>query len=135
MKKIFVNGAFDVLHIGHINLLLYAKSLGSHLLVAIDSDERIARLKGKDRPVNNIKTRLAIMSQLKPVDDVNIFDTDQQLINIIRDYSPDIMVKGSDWKDGTIIGKQYCKRVIFYERDNNSTTKTIENFIARRQLL
>jgi D-beta-D-heptose 7-phosphate kinase/D-beta-D-heptose 1-phosphate adenosyltransferase len=135
MIKVFVNGAFDVLHVGHINLLMYAKSLGTHLLVAIDSDERIVRLKGKDRPINNVKTRLAIMSQLKPVDDVNIFDTDQQLIDIIRDYSPDIMVKGSDWKDGTIIGEQYCKRVVFYERDSNSTTKTIEDFIARRQLL
>ena len=134
--KIFINGSFDLLHTGHIDMLYYAKSLGTHLHVAIDSDERIKEHKGPDRPVNPLHIRKTIMQALKPVDSVSVFSTDEELINTIREYEPDIMVKGSDWKDGIIIGAEYCKDIIFYERVNNeSTTKIIQNFIDRRQLL
>lgn len=134
--KIFVNGSFDLLHTGHLDMLYYAKSLGSHLHVAIDSDKRIKEHKGFDRPVNPLNIRKAIMESLKPVDSVSVFNTDQELINTIRNYTPDIMVKGSDWKSGVIIGAAYCKDIIFYERLNDeSTTKIIEDFITRRQLL
>lgn len=136
MVKIFVNGSFDLLHIGHIGMLNYAKSLGDYLLVAVDSDERIRYNKGIDRPVLSEHNRVAIISNLKPVDNVKTFNSDEQLVEIIRQYSPDIMVKGSDWRGGKIIGGEYCKEIVFYERDNDeSTTKTIENFINRRQLL
>jgi rfaE bifunctional protein nucleotidyltransferase chain/domain len=134
--KIFVNGSFDLLHTGHLDLLFFAKSLGNHLHVAIDTDERIKKHKGVDRPVNPLYIRKAIMESLKPVDSVSFFDSDEDLINTIREYSPDIMVKGSDWRGKYIIGQEYCGQVIFYERVNDeSTTKTIEDFIARRQLL
>jgi rfaE bifunctional protein nucleotidyltransferase chain/domain len=134
--KIFVNGSFDMLHTGHLDLLFYAKSLGTHLRVAIDSDERIRELKGSDRPVNPLHIRKAIMGSLKPVDSVSVFGTDEELINTIRDYSPDIMVKGSDWRGKKVIGAEYCGQIIFYERVNNeSTTKIIQDFISRRQLL
>lgn len=136
MVKIFVNGSFDLLHTGHLDLLYYAKSLGSCLHVAIDSDERIKENKGYDRPVNPLHIRKAIMESLKPVDSVSVFGTDKELINIIKEYSPNIMVKGSDWQGKIIIGKEYCDKVIFYERVNDeSTTKTLQDFIARRQLL
>jgi len=136
MKKIFVNGSFDLLHTGHLDMLNYAKSLGDYLLVAIDTDERIKYNKGSDRPVMPEHIRIAIMKNLKPVDEVKTFGTDEQLINIIRNYSPDIMVKGSDWRGGNIIGGEYCKEIDYFERINDeSTTKTIENFINRRQLL
>lgn len=136
MVKIFVNGSFDLLHTGHLNLLNYAKSLGDYLLVAVDSDERIRYNKGNDRPVIPMHIRTVIMQNLKPVDEVKTFNTDEDLTNIIKEYSPDIMVKGSDWRGSNIIGSIYCKDIIFYERDNDeSTTKTIEDFIARRQLL
>ena len=76
------------------------------------------------------------MSRLKPVDEVVVFDTDSDLVRIIKEYQPDIMVKGSDWKGKKIIGEDYCKDVIFYERSNDqSTSKTLEDFINRRQLL
>lgn len=131
--RVFVNGSFDVLHTGHIDLLFYAKSLGTHLHVAIDTDDRIRYNKGKDRPFNPLYIRKAVLQALKPVDSVSEFDTDQQLINSIRSYSPDIMVKGSDWQGKTIIGEEYCGKVIFFKRINNeSTTKTIQNFIDRR---
>lgn len=134
--KIFVNGSFDVIHTGHLDLLYYAKSLGTHLHVAIDNDTRIKQLKGIERPFNPLYIRAAVVSSLKPVDEVSIFGTDETLINIIKKYKPDIMVKGSDWKGKNIIGEEYCKSVIFYERTNNeSSTKLIQDFIARRQLL
>ena len=131
-----MNGSFDLLHTGHLDMLFYAKSLGSHLHVAIDTDERISQHKGADRPVNPLKIRKSIMESLKPVDSVSVFGTDDELINTIRAYSPDIMVKGSDWQGKQVIGEEYCGNVIFYERVNDeSTTKIIQDFIARRQLL
>jgi D-beta-D-heptose 7-phosphate kinase/D-beta-D-heptose 1-phosphate adenosyltransferase len=136
MKKIFVNGSFDLLHTGHIDLLWYAKNLGDHLLVAIDSDERIRKNKGNDRPFNPLHIRKMIIKNLRMVDAVAVFNTDNDLINIIRRFEPDIMVKGSDWKGGHIIGGDYCKEIRYYERvKDESTTKLIEDFITRRQLL
>lgn len=134
--KIFVNGSFDLLHTGHLEMLFYAKSLGSHLHVAIDSDERIRAHKGFDRPFNPLHIRKSVLQSLKPVDSVSVFETDHDLIEIIKNYDPDIMVKGSDWRGGHIIGGDYCKEIRYYERVNNeSTTKLIEDFIGRRQLL
>ncbi len=136
MKKVFVNGAFDVLHSGHLDMLEHAASLGTHLLVAIDTDRRIEYNKGVGRPFNCLSVRKQIMSFLKPVDGVAVFDTDQELVDIIKQYKPDIMVKGSDWRGKTVIGEEYCKEIYFYERTNGqSTTKTIQDFIDRRQLL
>ena len=134
--RIFVNGSFDVLHTGHLDLLFYAKSLGKHLHVAIDNDERIRYNKGIDRPFNPLHIRKAVMESLKPVDSVSVFGTDEELINTIRSYSPDIMVKGSDWRGKYVIGQEFCGQVLFYERVNyESSTKTIQDFISRRQLL
>jgi rfaE bifunctional protein nucleotidyltransferase chain/domain len=136
MKKVFVNGAFDILHSGHLDLLDFAGMLGGHLLVAIDTDTRIEYNKGIGRPFNPLSIRKHIMSMLKPVNSVKVFDTDEELVDIIRQYQPDVMVKGSDWKGKTILGEEYCKEIVFYERANGqSTTKAIEDFITRRQLL
>ena len=136
MKKVFVNGAFDVLHSGHLDLLDFAGMLGGHLLVAIDTDARIEYNKGIGRPFNPLSIRKHIMSMLKPVNSVKVFGSDQELVDIIRQYEPDVMVKGSDWKGKTILGEEYCKEIVFYERTNGqSTTKAIEDFITRRQLL
>ena len=136
MKKVFVNGAFDVLHSGHLDLLDFAGMLGGHLLVAIDTDARIEYNKGVGRPFNPLSIRKHIMSMLKPVNSVRVFGSDEELVDIIRQYEPDVMVKGSDWKGKTILGEEYCKEIVFYERTNGqSTTKAIEDFITRRQLL
>ena len=128
-----VNGTFDILHIGHLNLLSYAKSYpGSYVLVLIDSDRRVRELKGSTRPVNTEYERASLLAALKYVDRVEIFDTDQELINLIKDYSPDIMVKGSDYKDKPIIGSEYCKKIDFYGRlEKYSTTNTVQRIIDR----
>ncbi len=130
MTKVLVNGAFDILHSGHINLLKYAKYMGDYLIVALDTDERIKEAKGNDRPVNNQRIRKMIMETLKPVDEVVLFGSDEELINIMK--KADVRVIGSDWKDKAIVGKEHCK-LLFYDRINDeSTTKTIQDFINRR---
>lgn len=135
MKKILANGAFDILHTGHIDLLNYSKSLGDYLLVAIDTDERIRQAKGNDRPVNSLHVREKILINIKAVDEVVSFGSDEELIEIIRNYNPDIRVIGSDWRDKPIVGQIYCRQINFFERINNeSTTKTLEDYVARRKL-
>ena len=131
--KIFVNGTFDVLHPGHLDLLKYAKSLGDFLLVAIDSDARVASKKGKDRPLNTQYNRALLLESLKYVDSVRIFSSDEELTQIVKKYQPDIMIVGSDWKDKPVVGSEYAKRLEFYSRTTSySTTQILENFIARR---
>lgn len=117
MVRVFVNGTFDIIHPGHLGLLHRARSLGDYLLVALDSDDRVRTLKGDDRPINNLETRKLIMSNLKPVDEVTSFNTDEELINTIKNYSPDIMMVGSDYRDRKVIGREYAKKVVFFDRD------------------
>ena len=112
MKKIFVNGTFDILHIGHLSMLEYARSLGTELTVAIDSDERVKLLKGPSRPVNSQQERAALLASLKTVDNVFIFDTDEELTHLISEH--DVMVKGSDYKDKSIVGQEVCKEIVFF---------------------
>jgi D-beta-D-heptose 7-phosphate kinase/D-beta-D-heptose 1-phosphate adenosyltransferase len=132
MKKIFVNGSFDILHVGHVRLLAYAKSLGASLLVAIDTDRRIKELKGSTRPINSQSERIEMLTSFRSVDQVKTFDSDDELINIIKNYEPDIMVKGSDYKGQPIIGSDYCKEIVFFDRiDEYSTTKKIQDIIDR----
>ena len=127
MKTIFVNGTFDILHPGHVQLLNYARSLGDSLIVAIDSNQRVQELKGKDRPINSEDDRKFMLESLRSVDTVWIFNSDQELEDICRLYNP-IMVKGSDYRDRTIIGQQYCKEIVFYDRiEPYSTTRAIQD--------
>lgn len=124
MKRIFVNGTFDVIHLGHIAMLNYAKSLGDYLIVAIDSDERIRELKGPSRPINNFIERKTLLENLKSVDEVKIFHSDQELINIIK--TCDIMVKGGDYKNQHIVGNADITIVFFDRIEEYSSTKKIE---------
>jgi len=133
MIKIVVNGTFDIVHVGHLRLLEYAKSFpNSFVYVLIDSDNRIKKLKGSDRPVNNEYERSSLLAALRAVDKVDIFDTDQELINYIKNYEPDLMIKGSDYEGKPIIGAEYCKEIKFYDRlGKYSTTNKIQSIINR----
>ena len=131
-KSVFVNGTFDVLHLGHLALLNYAKSLGDKLFVAIDSDERVRQLKGSARPIHDAYQRKVMLLNIKAVDEVEIFSNDEELEMWIKQINPSIMVVGSDWRNKTVIGSQFAKRLEFFERiDEYSSTKTIQNIINR----
>ncbi len=132
MKHIFVNGTFDVLHPGHIQLLNYAKSFGDTLTVGIDSDRRVAEKKGPSRPIYNIKDRSFMLQNLKSVDYVVVFDSDEELEHCLKTIRPDIMVVGSDWKGKSVIGSMYSAELKFFDRiEEYATTKTIQSIIDR----
>jgi D-beta-D-heptose 7-phosphate kinase/D-beta-D-heptose 1-phosphate adenosyltransferase len=133
MIHVMVNGTFDILHRGHIELLNFAKSKGDRLLVAIDTDRRVKELKGEDRPVNNQEDRKFHLENLKAVDGVMFFDTKEELIEIMKGWEPDVYVKGSDWKhDKKSTAEQYCKQVIYYDRVSNYSTTNIIQRITNR---
>ena len=129
-KIVLVNGVFDVLHRGHIELLKYAKSIGDVLYVVTDSDERVRLIKGNNRPINNVEDRVYILNAIKYVDKVFVFDTLDELRSLHRSISPDILVKGSDWdeeyirKNDGVLDK--TKIIIFRRIDDYSTTSLID---------
>jgi len=126
--KIFANGCFDILHRGHIELFKYAKSLGNKLIVGIDSDEKVKRDKGQDRPFNYLKDRIAMLEAIKYIDEVVSFDTRQELEDLIKTHNPDVLVVGSDWKGKEVVGDIFAKEVKFFDRIGDySTTKILEN--------
>lgn len=133
--NVFVNGTFDVLHPGHLDLLNYAKSLGDFLLVAIDSDSRVASKKGLDRPFNPQYNRKTLLENLCAVDAVEIFNSDEELTHLVKTFSPDIMIVGSDYQNKTVIGSEHARELRFYTRSTpHSSTQIIEHFVNRRHL-
>lgn len=130
--KVFVNGTFDILHVGHLKLLNYAKSFGDYLYVGIDCDKRVSEKKGPKRPIHNQEERKFFLENLKSVNEVFIFSSDIELENLVKKIKPDIMIVGSDWKNKCVIGSQYAKQLKFFDRIGNyATTKTIQNIIDR----
>jgi len=102
-KIVFTNGCFDIIHKGHVAYLNEAKKLGDLLVIGLNSDASVKRLKGPERPINNELDRQYVMSQLRPVDFVEIFSEDTPL-NLILKVKPQILVKGGDWKIDQIVG-------------------------------
>lgn len=132
MKTVIVNGTFDILHPGHIAMLNTARSLGDYLIVCIDTDRRVKELKGSQRPINDQNFRRVMLSNLKAVDIVELFDSKEELIDLIKLYKPDIMVKGSDWKGKSVVAEKYVKEIFWYDRiDEYSSTRIIQDIIAR----
>lgn len=123
-KVIFCNGIFDLMHIGHIRLLKWAKKQGGALMVSIDSDKWAEKIKRK--PVYSQSERYAIISELKCVDCVVIHDSNEDLIKHILLLRPDYIVKGPDYKDKKIVGEDFCKTLIYKGTKNVSTTEIIE---------
>ena len=126
-NNIWINGCFDVLHRGHIELFKYAKELGGFVIVGIDSDTRVKQLKGDSRPINTHDDRKFFLESIKYIDKVTIFGSDDELRSVISLHRPDIMIVGSDYKDKNVIGSEYAKELIFFDRVGNySTTNILE---------
>ena len=124
MKKVWINGTFDILHIGHIRLFTFAKSFGT-VRVGLDTDERVRSKKGILRPINTLSDRMEFISSLNAIDSVVSFNDDDELIARIKQWEPDYFVIGSDYRDKKIIGEEFAKEIIFFERLNYSSTDII----------
>ena len=129
-KIVFTNGCFDLLHIGHVSYLEEAKKLGDVLIVGINTDASVSKLKGPNRPIQNENDRATILAALKSVDHTVLFGEDNPL-NLIQKIKPDVLVKGGDWKIEQIVGSDF---VLSYGGDvrslqfinGRSTTAMIE---------
>ena len=130
IKTVATNGCFDILHIGHIRSLQKAKSLGNILIVGLNSDSSVKRLKGKDRPINNEKNRAEILAALSCVDFVSIFneDTAEKFLEIVK---PDIYVKGGEYNldilpEAQVVKKYGGEIVLIPMIPNSSTTSLLD---------
>ena len=127
MIKVWTNGCFDILHIGHIKLFEYARSLGDQLIVGIDSDSRVSSLKGPQRPVNNQEHRKIVLEALRYIDKVCIFNDEQELSRLVQENSVDYIVIGDDYINKKVIGSELVKETIFFPKIANiSTSNTIK---------
>lgn len=137
-KIVFTNGCFDIIHAGHVDYLEKAKALGvgDILVVGLNSDNSVRRLKGKDRPINPVKYRKKVLEALKPVDLVIIFEENTPE-NLIKQVKPDILVKGGDYTADTIVGADFVKSyggkvaIIDFVYDI-STTKIIQKIRGQK---
>lgn len=125
MTTVFTNGCFDILHRGHIELFRYCKSIADRVVVGINTDESIKRLKGPSRPVNKLCDRIFLLNSLIYVDQVISFSEDTPY-NLIKEIKPDIIVKGGDYSIHEVVGNDLCQVKIFEYIDGYSTTSTIK---------
>jgi len=130
-KITFTNGCFDILHSAHIKLLQFAKSCGDILVVGLNSDESIKRLKGESRPINLIDERSVILSLFDFIDYIIVFNDDTPL-NIIKTLQPNIIVKGSDYKKENVVGKEYVDEIVLFDFINNKSSSLVINKIKNQ---
>ena len=116
MKKVFVTGCFDILHVGHIRLLKFAKSHGDFLIVALDTDQKVKKAKGNNRPFNKLEVRKEMMQSIKYVDEVLSFNSNLELIDLLNSTKPDVRVLGGDWEGKAIVGEDCVKDKKFFRR-------------------
>ncbi|MBT8377754.1 MAG: D-glycero-beta-D-manno-heptose 1-phosphate adenylyltransferase [Ignavibacteria bacterium] len=117
-KVVFTNGCFDLIHAGHVDYLSKAKALGDVLIVGLNTDDSVKKIKGNKRPILKENERAFILSNLKPVDHVVFFEEDTPK-KLISELIPDILVKGADWDLEKIVGRDIVEK-------NGGEVKTIE---------
>jgi len=134
-KVVFTNGVFDLIHSGHVDYLSKAKKLGDVLIVGLNSDDSVKRIKGDKRPILKQEERAFILFNLKPVDYVIFFDEDTPE-KLISEIIPDILVKGADWAVEKIVGKEIVEKnggkVMNIEFMNDQSTSKIIDLIVKR---
>jgi len=125
-RIVFTNGCFDLLHPGHIKCLEEAKKFGDVLIVGINSDQSVKRLKGPQRPIMPLWGRMMLLGALEAVDYVVCFEEDTPL-ELIKELQPDVLVKGGDWKEEEVVGRELVSEVKIVEyQEGFSTTSIIE---------
>lgn len=122
---VFTNGCFDLVHRGHIELLRFAKKQGDYLIVGLNSDESVRRLKGNARPIHNQADRKLVLESIRWVDEVIIFDQ-QTPYDLIKTIRPDIIVKGGDYTASSVVGNDLAKVVIYPYIKGYSTTEILD---------
>jgi D-beta-D-heptose 7-phosphate kinase/D-beta-D-heptose 1-phosphate adenosyltransferase len=125
--KIWLNGCFDVLHHGHFKLIQYATSFGGEVIIGIDSDERVRQMKGEGRPFHSESERAFNLKQIKGVDTVVVFNSDETLRELLERYKPDKFIIGSDYLGKKIIGQEFAKQIVIFDRLDKFSTTDILN--------
>ena len=127
--RVWVNGCFDILHVGHIALLKHAKNLHGRdntLIVGVDTDARVKASKGESRPINTVEDRVIMLGQLKMVDKIVVFGSDTELISELIDNQVDVIVVGEEYR-GRVVGSEHVGLVEYFKRIGDySTTNIIE---------
>jgi len=123
-KIVFTNGCFDILHAGHVRIIEFAKSQGDVLILGLNTDASIKRLKGPSRPINKEKDRAIVVSALQAVDGVVLFKEDTPL-NLIKIIKPDILVKGADYTKENVVGREYAGKVVLCPLVKGKSTTNI----------
>ena len=126
VKTVWVNGSFDVLHIGHIRMLKHAASLGE-LIVGIDTDRRISELKGPTRPCNKLEDRKEMLESFHFISKVLVFDTGEELRDTIKEVNPDYLVVGAEYIERGVIGGEHAGEIVFFPRIPEYSTTNILN--------
>lgn len=131
-KIVFTNGCFDILHAGHVSVLEFARAKGDVLVVGLNSDDSVRRLKGPTRPVNKQQDRALVLAALESVSLVCIFnqDTPYHLIKAVR---PDVLVKGGDYKPSEIVGREFAGKVVRFALLKGRSTTGIIKKVSRKK--
>ena len=132
MITVWTNGCFDILHPGHMELFKVAKSLGDRLIVGVDTDEKVSKDKGPERPINNLEYRKAMLESIKYIDIVLPFGSRIELEQSIQLYNPDILLIGGDWRNGDVVGCEFAKEVRFFNRVGGYSSTDVINSIASK---
>ena len=122
---VFTNGCFDILHCGHLRVFQYARSIGNHVVVGVNSDDSVRQIKGSDRPIIGQSERKEMVESIRYVDEVIIFD-ELTPLRLIEEIKPDIIIKGEDWKNKPVVGSHIAEVKFVPIFNHYSTSKIID---------
>jgi len=127
---VFISGCFDILHRGHFELIEFASLCNpkTKIIIALDTDEKVKKDKGINRPFNTLEDRMYALSLIKFIDQIKSFNSEEELIQMLKIIQPDVRIVGSDWEGKKIVGEEYCKEIVYFDRiPGYSTTRILEH--------